>query len=218
MQAVTAKLELQPCFSSWPGLSRGPPAHGLDPWASTSFGAGNEGVDTRHKAGQDDLLSSPTSEKRRKIVQHFPRTALRYAGRTSEGCAAVERPTHRGPSPGLSACLPSRSISARSTLSSRNTGTGRDPRQAWVPACERVKKLKDGLIGTARPSRQPRCGFLRMRWCLNAINNGRHGEERRRRVSNHARRPCRTGFRFETNSFTRSQAGKTEKSVSGQLR
>jgi hypothetical protein len=28
---------------------------------STSFGAGDEGVDTRHKAGQDDLESFPIS-------------------------------------------------------------------------------------------------------------------------------------------------------------
>jgi hypothetical protein len=55
-----------------------------------------------------------------------------------------------------------------------------------------MKELKDGWIGTVRPSRQPRCGFLRMRGFLNAINKVRHGEERRRRVSNHARRPCRT--------------------------
>jgi len=61
-----------------------------------------------------------------------------------------------------------------------------------VPAKERVRELKDGWVGTVRPSRQPRCGFLRMRRFLNAINNVRHGEERRRRVSNHARRPYRT--------------------------
>jgi hypothetical protein len=58
---VIAKLELQPCYSSWLGLSR----------PSTSFGAGNEGVDTRHKAGQDDLQLSLTSVKRQQIVTTF---------------------------------------------------------------------------------------------------------------------------------------------------
>ena len=47
----------------------------------------------------------------------------------------------------------------------------------WTPAFERVKELKDGWVGTMRPSRQPRCGFLRMRRFLNAINNVRHGGE-----------------------------------------
>ena len=65
-----------------------------------------------------------------------------------------------------------------------------------TPAFERVRELKDGWVGTVRPSRQPRCGFLRMRRFLNAINNIRHGEERRRRVSNHAQRPCRTRLSF----------------------
>ena len=66
------------------------------------------------------------------------------------------------------------------------------------------------MAGSARcrPSRQPRCGFLsRIRWFLNAINNVRHGEECLRRVSNHARRPCRAQFSSEANSFTFSQPG-----------
>ena len=66
----------------------------------------------------------------------------------------------------------------------------------WTPAKERVKELKDGWICTVRPSRQPRCGFLRISRFLSAINNVPHGEERRRRVSNHARRPCRTRLSF----------------------
>jgi hypothetical protein len=32
-----------------------------------------------------------------------------------------------------------------------------------IPAFERVKELKSGWIGPVRPSRQPLCGFLRMR-------------------------------------------------------
>jgi hypothetical protein len=47
-----------------------------------------------------------------------------------------------------------------------------------------------------RPSRQPRCGFLRMTRFLNSIMGLRHGEERRRRVSNHARWPCRARLSF----------------------
>jgi hypothetical protein len=50
-----------------------------------------------------------------------------------------------------------------------------------------------------------------MRRFLNAIDNLRHGEERRRRVSNHARRRAAPGFRFETNSFIRSFAWATRK-------
>ena len=39
-----------------------------------------------------------------------------------------------------------------------------------------------------RSSRRPLCGFLRMRISVNAIQDCPHGEERRRRVSKHARR------------------------------
>src|SRR5437868_15298371 len=41
--------QIGPPVSSWPGLSRGPSAHGLGPWASTPSSARNEGVDTRIK-------------------------------------------------------------------------------------------------------------------------------------------------------------------------
>src|SRR6516165_3701910 len=45
---------------SWPGLSRGPSAHGLDPWASTSRGTRPAGsVDARLKAGHERLASGP---------------------------------------------------------------------------------------------------------------------------------------------------------------
>jgi hypothetical protein len=39
--------------SSWPGWSRGPSAHRLDPWASTNRHTFAVFVDARHKAGQD---------------------------------------------------------------------------------------------------------------------------------------------------------------------
>jgi hypothetical protein len=84
------------------------------------------------------------------------------------------------------------SAAQASQKKSRHTGESRRPWRKWIPAFVLVRELKDGWVGTVRPSRQPRCGFLRMRWFLNAINNVRHGEERRRCVSNHARRPCRT--------------------------
>ena len=77
------------------------------------------------------------------------------------------------------------------------TCTTRSCRNAMAktrPAQERVKELKDGwnrhgaspAFARAGSSRQPRCGFLRMTYFLNAINNVPHGEEGRRRVSNHA--------------------------------
>jgi len=73
-----------------------------------------------------------------------------------------------------------------------------------------VPRLREGKLFETAALRLPQSLPRRrpgMRWFLNAINNVRHGEERRRRVSNHARRPCRTRLSFETNSFTRSKAG-----------
>ena len=67
--------------------------------------------------------------------------------------------------------------------------------------CEGIERWLDRhgaspAFARASSSRQPLCGFLRMTWFLNAINKIPHGEERRRRVSNHARRPCRTRLSF----------------------
>jgi hypothetical protein len=56
---------------------------------------------------------------------------------------------------------------------------------------EAVQEIPNWLgIGAVRSSRQPLCGVLRMRNSVNAIQDCPHGEERRRRVSNHARRSC----------------------------
>ena len=49
-------------ISSWPGLSRGPSAHGLDPWASTPWSGRNEDVDTRIKSAQDEVKSFPAND------------------------------------------------------------------------------------------------------------------------------------------------------------
>src|SRR5207302_1323889 len=49
-------------ISSWPGLARGPSAHGLDPWAPTPRNGRDQDVDTRIKSAQDDFRSFPASE------------------------------------------------------------------------------------------------------------------------------------------------------------
>jgi hypothetical protein len=43
-------------------------------------------------------------------------------------------------------------------------------------AKEPVKESRTRWIGAVRPSRQPLCGFLRMRNCGNAINDLPHAE------------------------------------------
>jgi hypothetical protein len=40
--------------------------------------------------------------------------------------------------------------------------------------------IETGWIGTVRPSRQPLCGFLRMRISVNALGGSPHAEERPR--------------------------------------
>ena len=91
---------------------------------------------------------------------------------------------------------------------------GRYPWRKWVPAKERVRELKDGWVGTVRPSRQPRCGFLRMSGFSISITYVmvRSAEDASRTTRGGRTAP---GFRFETNTFTRSFAGttKTESSV-----
>ena len=108
----------------------------------------------------------------------------------------------------------------------RHIGGGGYPWQKWVPACERVRELKDGCVGTVCPppsrgqalrdsrvaaSSGPARRRPGMRWFLNAINNVRHGEERRRRVSNHARRPCRARLSFRDQFLHTLLRGKTSK-------
>jgi len=57
-----------------------------------------------------------------------------------------------------------------------------------------VKELNLGWISAVHPSRRLLRNLLRMRGFLNAINKAPHGEERRGRVSNHARRRCKILF------------------------
>src|SRR5260370_20062042 len=65
--------ELASPISSWPGLSRGPSAHRLDPWASTPLDGRGKDVDTRIKSAQDELKLFPPRPK-----LTFSRTALRF--------------------------------------------------------------------------------------------------------------------------------------------
>ena len=58
-------------ISSWPGSTRGPSAHGLDPWASTPWGGRYKGVDTRIKSAQDDFNSFPWSSTQVIIARKF---------------------------------------------------------------------------------------------------------------------------------------------------
>ena len=67
------------------------------------------------------------------------------------------------------------------------------------------------MAGSARCVPRFREGRPGMKRFLNPINNVRHGEERRRRVSNRTRRPCRTRLSFRDQFFTRSFAGATRK-------
>jgi hypothetical protein len=48
-------------ISSWPVSTRGPPAYGFDPWASTFWVGRTKDVDTRVKPKQDDLRSFSAS-------------------------------------------------------------------------------------------------------------------------------------------------------------
>src|SRR5437868_15165425 len=52
------------------------------------------------------------------------------------------------------------------------------PMAQMGPAFEAVRKLTTGWISAVRPSRQPLCGFLRMRNSSHAINDFPHAEER----------------------------------------
>jgi hypothetical protein len=74
---------------AWPGLTRGPSAHGLDPWASTSSGAlvnlGGQDVDARNKSGQGGTYScilltrlDPT------LSQLLNRTAVGFSRRSMD--------------------------------------------------------------------------------------------------------------------------------------
>ena len=82
--AVTAKVELQPYFSSWPGLSR----------PSTSFGPEMEAWIPGTRPGK--TISGRLQHRRNtdKLYQHFPRTSLPRWRRVGVGVTA---PRPRGP-------------------------------------------------------------------------------------------------------------------------
>ena len=107
---------------------------------------------------------------------------------------------------------PARGLRAYEGIDRRWTGAS--------PAFKRVKKLKSGWIGPVRPSRQPLCGFLRMRWFLNAINEYlmvRSAKGASRTTHDGCAAP---GFRPEANSFTCSvaRAGPSRQPLRGFLR
>jgi hypothetical protein len=78
---------------SWPGSTRGPSAHGLDPWAPTDFGRRLPAtMDTRHKAGHGRL----------RVVR------VRYLIGSDDQISASQRPTSlKVPPHGLRAESPS---------------------------------------------------------------------------------------------------------------
>ena len=73
---------------------------------------------------------------------------------------ALDAPeAHRGPRSGRSpaaGAFQERVVRAKTHRTDQHRTNG-----ARTPAFERVRELKDGWVGTMRPSRQPRCGFLR---------------------------------------------------------
>ena len=97
--------------------------------------------------------------------------------------------------PSTSQQLPGKTSARRASVTRRRADAPR-----WRVARRRCAEILIGWIRAVRSSRQPPCpeeppqaasrrgGFLRMRISVNAIQDCPHGEERRRRVSKHARR------------------------------
>src|SRR5713101_4655396 len=71
--------------SLWPGLTRGPSAHGLDPWASTK-----EGVDPRVKPGDDDRGMAP--QRVHPAILHVDTGMARLGLSAREFAAVIEKP------------------------------------------------------------------------------------------------------------------------------
>jgi hypothetical protein len=69
---------------------------------------------------------------------------------------------------------------------------------------EGIIRSSDGWISVVRPSTRPLRTRLRMRNCVNSTNSIGHGEERRRRGSNHAQHRCSA---CSANFLTASHAG-----------